>query len=95
MSGNTTDLSYALQARIELNRAQQGYGVAVYSVTTVNGAQVLSLIGTLTGQGDMYWISEWLAQGMVLQIQRVTVEGIPIPPPFSEEYGIPQSIDGA
>lgn len=95
MSGNNTDLSYALQARIQLNRAQQGYGVAVYSVTTVNNEQVLNLLGTLTGAGDMYWISEWLAMGMVLQIQRVEVEGIPIPPPFSYEYEIPQSIDGA
>ena len=92
MSGNFTDNILDMEARIQLQRAQQGFGIQVSSVGAGN---VLTVLGTLTGQGDFQYIGEWLKQGMVLQITRVTVEGVPIPPPFDPWYGIPQSIDGA
>lgn len=92
MSGNFTDNILDMEARIQLQRAQQGYAI---QVAQVNPDSTITVLGVLTGQGDMNYIGEWLKQGMVLQITRIVVTGIPIPPPFDEFYGIPQSIDGA
>lgn len=91
MSGNFTDNILDMEVRVQLQRAQQGYGVQVAQLNPDNSVTIL---GTLTGQGDMNYIGQWLKQGMTLQITKVAVAGVTIPPPFSDEYNIPQSIDG-
>ena len=91
MSGNFTDNILDMEVRVQLQRAQQGFGV---QVSSVNPDTTLTNLGTLTGQGEMQYIGEWLKQGLTLQITRVVVEGVPIPPWFDEGYGIPDSLDG-
>lgn len=92
MSGNFTDNILDMEVRVQLQRAQQGFAV---QVAKVNPDASLTILGTLTGQGDMQYIGEWLKQGLTLQVTRITVTGIPIPPWFDEGYGIPDSLDGA
>ena len=90
--GNFIDNILDMEVRVQLQRAQQGFGVQVAQVNPDNSTTIL---GTLTGQGQMQYIGEWLKQGMTLQITRVTVEGVQIPPWWDEYYGIPGSYDGA
>jgi hypothetical protein len=92
MSGNFVDNILDMEVRVQLQRAQQGWGV---QVSKINPDSTLTNLGTLTGQGDMQYIGEWLKQGLTLQVTRVVVTGVQIPPDFDTDYGIPQSNDGA
>ncbi len=92
MSGNFTDGILDMEVRVQLQRAQQGYGV---QIAQLNADGTTTVLGVLSGNGDMNYIGEWLKQGMTLQITRVTVAGVPIPPWYDIQMGIPDSIDGA